>query len=82
MSGSSRRTTTLTLDHEMLDEARALGVDLSRAAEKGIAADLKGAREAKWRAENAGAIADFNAYIDKHGVPFANFFQVDRKYLA
>lgn len=72
MSASPRRSTSLTLDRAMLDEARELGVNISRAAEKGIAADLKVAREAKWRAENRDAIAKTNAYIEEHGIPFAD----------
>jgi antitoxin CcdA len=72
MAESARRSTSLTLDRDMLDEARALGVNISRAAEKGLASELKIARQEKWRVENREAIARSNAYVDKHGVPFAN----------
>ena len=47
-------------------------MNVSSAAEKGLAADVKAAREAKWKEKNAGAIADCNAYVDKHGIPFAD----------
>ena len=72
MPSAARRSTSLTLDRALLDEAKDLGINISRAAEKGIAADLKAAREAKWREENAGAIAKLNAYVEEHGVPFAD----------
>jgi len=44
-----------------LDEAKDLGINISRAAEKGLAAELKAAREARWRTENRDAIARSNA---------------------
>lgn len=72
MASSQRRSTSLTLDRAMLDEAKELGVNVSRAAEKGLAADLKQAREAKWKADNREAIAKSNAYVEEHGIPFAN----------
>lgn len=30
-------------------------------------------RERLWRIENAAAIAEVNAYVEKHGLPFARF---------
>lgn len=39
-----RRSTSLTLDRALLDEARALGVNVSRAAEAGVAAAVRAAR--------------------------------------
>ena len=72
MSSSSRRSTSLTLDCALLDEAKELGVNISRAAEKGVESDVKAARQKLWKEENSEAIADFNAYIDEHGVPFAD----------
>lgn len=72
MTKTAKRSTSLTLDRDLLDEAKALGVNVSRAAEKGITADLKVAREAKWRADNREAISKTNAYIEEHGIPFAD----------
>jgi antitoxin CcdA len=75
MPGSPRRATSLTLDRAMLDEARALGVNVSRAAEQGLAAALKAARSEAWKRENAEAIASYNAFIEKHGLPLAKYQQ-------
>ena len=69
----SRRATSMTLDAALLDEARALGVNLSRAAEEGIAARTKAARAEAWQRENAEAIAATNAYVDEHGLPLAEY---------
>lgn len=68
-----RRATSMTLDAALLDEARALGINLSRAAEEGIAARTKAARAEAWQRENAEAIQNYNEYIEKNGLPLAEY---------
>ncbi len=69
---SPRRATSLTLDCTMLDEAKALGVNISRAAEAGLAAALKEARAEAWKRENAEALQAANEYVAKYGIPLAD----------
>lgn len=71
MPANARRTTSMTLDREILDEARALDLNVSRAAEAGIAAAVKAEKERRWREENAEAIRAYNEYIEKNGIPLA-----------
>jgi antitoxin CcdA len=66
---ATRRATSLTLDAALLDEAKALGLNISRAAEAGLAAELKKLRTEAWKRENAEAIAATNRYIEEHGLP-------------
>ena len=68
-----RRSTSLTLDRRLLDEARELGVNVSRAAEDGVSRAVRAARARRWQEENAAAIEDYNAFIEAHGVPLAEF---------
>lgn len=68
----ARRATSMTLDATLLDEAKALGVNISRAAERGVAAALKAARAEAWKRENAEAIAERAARIERHGLPLAD----------
>lgn len=75
MPAPNRRATSLPMDRQLLDDARALGVNVSRAAEAGLTAALKEAREAAWKRENAGAIAFWNTYIEENGLPLADFRQ-------
>jgi antitoxin CcdA len=70
---SSRRSTSLTLDRRLLDEARELGVNISRAAEDGVALAIRAARTRRWQEENAAAMDDYNRFIDAHGVPLSEF---------
>jgi antitoxin CcdA len=69
----TRRATSMTLDRTLLDEARALGVNISRAAEAGIEAEVRTAKAEAWRRENAAAIAETNAWVEKTGLPLARY---------
>ncbi|MBU9696222.1 type II toxin-antitoxin system CcdA family antitoxin [Rhodobacteraceae bacterium HSP-20] len=66
---ATRRATSMTLDAALLDEARALGVNLSRAAEEGILARVRAERARRWKDENAEAVAAYNRWIDENGIP-------------
>lgn len=71
----ARRSTSMTLDAALLDEARALGINISRAAEAGLVAAVKQARREAWQRENAEAIAATNALFEEHGLPLADYRQ-------
>lgn len=70
---NARRSANLTLDDELLTQAKDLNINISRAAEEGITRAVKAERERLWKIENAGAIAAANAYVEKHGLPFAKY---------
>ena len=72
MPQARRRSTSLTLDRQLLDEARDFGVNVSRAAEEGVSLAVQAARARRWREENAAAMDDYNGFIDTHGVPLAH----------
>ena len=63
------RTTTVSLDAALVAEARALGLNLSRACERGLREQIVEARAERWRADNAAALAASNAYVEEHGLP-------------
>ena len=64
-----RRATSMTLDAALLDEARTLGINLSRAAEEGILAQVRAERARRWKEENATDIAAYNRWIEENGIP-------------
>ena len=70
-----RKSTNVSLDAALVADAKALGINLSRACEMGLAAELKAERERQWREENAEAIASSNAYVEKYGLPLARYHQ-------
>jgi antitoxin CcdA len=75
MSQSARKPTNLSLDTELMAQARDLKINLSRAAEDGIERAVKAERERLWRIENAEAIAASNKYVEEHGLPLAKYRQ-------
>jgi Post-segregation antitoxin (ccd killing mechanism protein) encoded by the F plasmid len=75
MPAKARTSTELPLDDALLREARELGLDLSGAAEEGIAHAVKAEKERRWKIDNAEAIKAENEYIAKHGLPFSKYRQ-------
>lgn len=72
MPAAAKRKTSLTLDGSMLDEARALGINVSAVADAALAKALAEARRQAWLEENAEAFAAQSAWHEKHGHPFAD----------
>lgn len=69
--GMPRRPANLSLDAALVAEARALGLNLSAAAEAGLRAAVAEARAARWRAGNAEALAGSNARVEARGLPLS-----------
>ncbi len=63
----SKRAVNLRVDAKMLDEAKALDINLSATLEQALATTLKAQREATWLEENKAAIDAYNEYFGKHG---------------
>lgn len=69
----ARKATNLSLDQALLDEARGLEVNISRAAEAGLREAVAQAKAAAWRRENAEAVASSNAWVEANGLPLARY---------
>jgi antitoxin CcdA len=75
MSQQQRKAANLSLDEKLVTQARDLKINISRAAEDGIARAVKAERERLWLIENAEAIRLENEYVEKHGLPLAKYRQ-------
>ena len=75
MPQTRRKAANLSLDSELISQARELNLNVSKAAEDGLRLAIKSERERLWLIENADAIAEENAYVEKHGLPFAKYRQ-------
>ena len=73
MSLPVRKSVKLSLNIDLVTQARDLGIDLSRAAEEGIQRAVKAEKESLWLIENVDAIAECNRYIEKHGLSLAKY---------
>ena len=71
--GALRRPTKLSLDPAIVDEAKALGVNVSRACERGLAEEIAEEKRRRWLEESREAIAWSNDYVEKNGLPLARY---------
>ncbi|MCU0699595.1 MAG: type II toxin-antitoxin system CcdA family antitoxin [Myxococcaceae bacterium] len=63
-----RKATNVTLDEALVDEARALGLNLSQIFEAHLAVVLRQHRVAAWQKENAEAFDAYNAFVARAGI--------------
>ena len=63
----------LTLDAEVAEEARLLGLNMSRLAETAIADAAKAERNRLWREENRAALDAYAEEVVREGLPLAAF---------
>ncbi|MBB5276061.1 type II toxin-antitoxin system CcdA family antitoxin [Rhizobium rosettiformans] len=73
MSIEARKPQDLTVSEALVAEAAELGLDITSAAEQGIARAIKAEKERRWKIENADAIKASNDYVAKHGLPLAKY---------
>jgi antitoxin CcdA len=66
-ANAPKRPTNLSLNRDLLERARASGINLSQTLEEALAAKLQAEWRAKWKAENQQAIDEFNQRIEAQG---------------
>lgn len=69
----ARVKVNLTLDGDVAETARALGLNMSRLAEAAIADAAKSERNRLWRIENEDAINAYAEEVAKEGLPLTQF---------
>ena len=67
-----KRKTSLSLDAEVLDGAKALDINVSAVAEAALRNAVASARQAKWLKQNAKAFEAQAAWHERHGHPLAD----------
>ncbi len=68
-----KRATNVSLNSDLLEQAKALGINVSRACERGLADQIAELRRKRWLEENREALASSNAYVEAHGLPLARY---------
>lgn len=68
-----RKATNVTLGETLLAEAKSLNINVSQAAEDGLARAVASRRAELWLAENRDALASSNAYVEANGLPLARY---------
>ena len=70
---AAKKPTNVSLAEPLLAEAKELRINVSQAAEAGVARAVAEKRAELWVAENAKAFECWNAYVEKNGLPLAKY---------
>ena len=70
-----KKPTNLSIDTELLKEAKELGINLSRSAEDGLREAVRQTKTEQWKLENAEAIKSWNKWVEKNGIPLEEYRQ-------
>ncbi len=66
--GYAKRAANLSVNAGLLDEAKALDINLSATLERALEAEVRARKRARWLAENREAIEGYNTWVTEHGV--------------
>ena len=66
---SLKKATNLTLNTEVLAEAKKLGINISKACDAFLESFVKQEKERLWKLENAKFISEYNQITDEEGLP-------------
>ncbi len=73
MSNIARKATNVSINEALLSEAKALKINVSKAAEAGLVIALAEKRSELWLAENRAALESSNSYVEQNGLPLAQY---------
>jgi antitoxin CcdA len=68
---TQRTSVNTSIDSQLIKDAKALGINISRAAEAGIAKAIAVEKTRRWQEENKEAIESSNEYVRRNGLPLA-----------
>ncbi len=63
-----KKATNLSLNSELLAEAKRLNINLSATMEKALEKEVAARLKAEWLAQNADSIRAYNELTEKHGL--------------
>ncbi|HQX91679.1 MAG TPA: type II toxin-antitoxin system CcdA family antitoxin [Thermomonas sp.] len=63
-----KRATNVSINQGLLEDAKALEINLSATLERALDAEVRARKRAKWLEENREAIAAYNARIERDGL--------------
>lgn len=70
---AQRKSVNTSIDSRLIEDAKALGINISRAAEEGIAKAISAEKTRRWQEENREAIESSNNYVRRNGLPLAKY---------
>ena len=70
-----RKSVNISIESRLVEEAKQLGINVSRAAEESIAKAVSAEKSRRWLLENKEALESWNEYVQKNGLPLAKYRQ-------
>lgn len=72
-TSAPKKATNLSINSDLLRQARELHINLSQTVEEHLAALVREAKQKQWLEENAGFIAAYNKRIEEEGLPLEQY---------
>lgn len=72
---ATRKATNLSLDVDLVADAKELGINLSRACEEALRSEIAAERGRRWKEDNAEAIAAWNVWAENNELPLEKYRQ-------
>ena len=70
-----KRAANLSIDAALLEQARALDINLSATFEASLREAVRERKAAEWLEENRAALQSSNEWVEKNGLPLAQYRQ-------
>jgi antitoxin CcdA len=70
-----KRAANLSIDAALLEQARALDINLSATFEASLREAVRERKAAAWLEENRAALQSSNEWVEKNGLPLAQYRQ-------
>ncbi len=70
-----KRSANLSIDANLLDEAKGLDINLSQTLEAGLRREVALRRAERWRRDNIDAVDGYNSWVEEHGLPLEKYRQ-------
>jgi antitoxin CcdA len=69
----TKKRTNLSIQLNLITEAKQLGVNISASAEHGIALAIASEKKKRWLKENNAALSSSNLFVEENGLPLSKY---------
>jgi antitoxin CcdA len=70
---AKRQPTNVSLPADLLDRARKLDINLSRACERGLREEVQEVEARRWAEQNTDLVKAYTAMVEREGLPLAKY---------
>lgn len=67
-ASAPKKAANLSVNSDLLEQAKALNINLSRTLEQGLEEQIRAEKRKRWLEENREGIEAYNRHVEEHGV--------------